>query len=226
MITRKMHYASRNVLLFFLPFIALASCVENTQVDAAGDVPLLDTLVLPTPPQLSFVEVIPRELTDSAKTEIITRLVTKINEDSTLTLVQVPDSVNGLLSGHFRNDSLVMLHLGYGLGQSMKDRTTMRSGSTKRYYFHSDSLIFSEYHCSSWQQTGRCSPVSFSVWSWFYEREVISQEMDENIGPYGGCGCGFGFGRELYTYTAQLDELLAIVKLAKHDASMLREEGK
>lgn len=221
-----MHKAHKTYLVLFLGLMGIVSCVEDLKVGYEDDRTAgLDTLTLPVPPPLSFHDVIPEELSDSAKTEIITRLVTEINEDSTLTFVQVADSLNGLVSGHFRNDSLVMLHLGFGLGYSTKDLPMILSGSAKRYYFHSDSLIFSEYHCSSWQQTGRCSPVSISVWSWFYEREVISQEVDENIGSYGGCGCGFGYDHELYTTTEQLDELLAIVKLAKHDAAVQEEEG-
>lgn len=204
----------KTYIFLLLCLMGLVSCVEHSQINADdSSAEVLDTLTSPAPPLLSFHDVIPEELSDSTKTEIITRLVTEINDDSTLTLVEVPDSLNGPFSCYYRNDSLVMLHLGSGLGYSTKDRPLILSESAKRYYFHSDNLIFSEYHCSSWQQTGRCSPASISVWTWFYEREVISQEMDENIGPYGGCGCGFGY--DSFGYDKRLEEFLGIIKKAQ-----------
>ena len=213
-----MHYTSLKVLLLFLFLIALTSCLESTQGDVEGDVLLLDSLVLTTPPRLSFVEVIPQELTDSAKTEIINRLVHEIDEDTSMVMIEVPDSLNRALFAFYRNDSLVKVRWGLNGPREFlgNERRLLLSGRVKQYYFHSDSLIYREYYCSSWQQTGRCNPVSISVFSWFYERKLISQEIDDNIGYYDGCGCGFVY--DVFTYDKKLDELLELIKNAAFKA--------
>ena len=217
----------KTFLLSLFALSALASCVDTTKIDTENHrLALPDTLVLPETPKRSFYDVIPQELTDSAKTEIITRLVNEIDEDTSMVMIEVPDSLNGALFAFYRNDSLVKIRWGHDGRREISgsERPLLLSGKVKQYYFHSDSLIYSEYHCSSWQQTGRCNPVSISVFSWFYERKVISQKIDDNIGYYDGCGCGFVY--DVFSYDKKLDELLEVIKNAAFKAEAEEEPAR
>ena len=123
--------------------------------------------------QTRFIDIIPENISDSSKTEIIKQLANNIDLDTLLRSKMIPDSLNSNIYAFYRNDTLVKISQG-----------------NMTYYFLKDRLILNRYACSVYQQTGRCNPVSALSAFFFYNNKVISQEHQINIGfPYQVCGC-------------------------------------
>lgn len=168
-----------------------------------------------------FTDLIPQHLSDSAKINLIKHYVKRIENDSTLSHVTLSDSLNVQLHAFYRNDSLVKIIDGSLFPEPFETNLNPLRNRHTSYYFLKDSLIFSHYSCSSWMQTGRCSPVSISIRTSIYLQHILHQEVDNKIGPYVGCGCGFPpFGgqndpRYVAQYFAQIKQVIERVKKAK-----------
>lgn len=137
-----------------------------------------------------FTDVIPENVPDSTKVDMIDQLISVIDKDSSLIEVKTVDSLEIPIVGFFRNDSLVKIIKGTYPGVKFDTRFSALGYRYSVYYFLMDSLIHSRYECNSYQQTGRCNPVFISVDSYYYNRQIISEIVDDQIGPYWSCGCG------------------------------------
>ncbi|MGK0389779.1 MAG: hypothetical protein ACI94Y_002524 [Maribacter sp.] len=139
---------------------------------------------------IQFTDIIPINMPDSSKVEIIEQLVSEIDMDISLTHIDIVDSLNPSIHAFYRNDTLVKIVQGNMPLFAIETFCMMRTNYSQ-YYFHMDSLICAQYKCSRYQQTGRCNPVSIFIHSIVYNSQVIFQEIDDKIGQYYSCGCGF-----------------------------------
>lgn len=137
-----------------------------------------------------FTDVIPEHVPDSTKVFMINQLISDIDNDSSLIEVKTVDSLEIPIAGFYRNDSLVKILKGTFPGVKFDTRLSALGYKYSAYYFLMDSLIHSRYECNSYQQTGRCNPVFISVDSYFYNGQIISEIVDDQIGQYWSCGCG------------------------------------
>ena len=155
-----------------------------------------DSLIIEENNRILFIDIIPENISDSSKTEIINELINEIDTDTSLVHRQANDSINLNIELFYRNDTLVKIINGNYPGLTLKTPNMLNHNYTA-YYFSMDTLICSRYECNSYQQTGRCNPVAISVFSFIYNRKIISQKIDDKIGQYHMCGCGFSSGLKI-----------------------------
>lgn len=122
---------------------------------------------------IRLTDIIPQNISDSSKTQIINQLAREIDIDTLLIFREIPDSINSVIYAFYRNDTLVKI-----------------SQKNMSYYLLKEKLILNRYACNVYQQTSRCNPVSAYSAFFFYNNKIISQEHHINIRfPYQGCGC-------------------------------------
>lgn len=176
-------------LLFCL--LILSSCNEltNNKQKTEDDISQ-DSLSIDDKEQIYFDNIIPKNSSDSSKTETIKRLIQEIDNDTSLIVKEINDSSNSNVYAFYKDDLLVKIINGFkpNIGLFENEPSFMRYHFTE-YYFFMDSLIFSRYECNYQQQTGRCSSVAIRINSYIYKRQIIFQEIDDMIGPYDHCGC-------------------------------------
>jgi len=140
--------------------------------------------------EVLFTDVIPENVPDSVKIDIIDQLVSEIDMDSSLTEIKTVDSLEIPLLGFYRNDSLVKILKGYSPHSDFDAQSKFIDRNYTSFYFLMDTLVFSRQECSNYQQTGRCNPVYISVDSYYYNEQIIAEIVHDQIGQYWSCGCG------------------------------------
>ncbi|MGB0933591.1 MAG: hypothetical protein ACPGU5_04870 [Lishizhenia sp.] len=183
-------FAPKSLFLLFL--LVVVACKEQPTKIKISPKYEMDTALQIVKP-LVFNDIIPDSLSDSLKVIGIIHELKNIENDSVFTTVEYVDSLNVVYSGFFRNDSLFKIikgrHNFYSTFQAEPKITSLYASSYELFYFVKDSLVCSTYRCSSFQQTGRCNPVSISIQTFYYGKQIIAQEIDDNVGMYYGCGC-------------------------------------
>jgi|SRR5690554_146171 len=139
--------------------------------------------------EVLFTDVIPENVKDSVKIDIIDQLVSEIDMDSTLTEIKTVGSLEIPLLGFYRNDSLVKILKGHTPLPDFDAQSKFINRNYTSYYFLMDTLVFSRYECSNYQQTGSCNPVYISIDSYYYNGQIITEIVDDQIGQYWSCGC-------------------------------------
>lgn len=197
--------------------VLLFSCNQNSENELNSAAPLnqkkTDTK------QLSFGDLIPEHLSDSSKLLILKDWVNKIDLDTSLICEKYSDTSGSNIEAFFRNDTLVRIIRGDypGMDGGIKyfDRYKFVS-----YYFHKDTLIQSIYKCSSYQQTGSCSPVSETLIRYYYKDRVFHENHIDEIGDFYSCGCGMSYTRMKHLMpeevsVSQLDYIAKEIKRLK-----------
>lgn len=184
-------FIPKSLFLLFSVVVVFACKEEATKIKISPKY-VMDTAFQIANP-LVFNDVIPDSLSDSLKVIRITHELKNIENDTVFTTIEYLDSLNVIYSGFFRNDSLFKIikgrHNFYSTFQAEPKITSLYANSYELFYFVKDSLVYSVYRCSSFQQTGRCNPVSISIQTFYYGNQIIAQEIDDNVGMYFGCGC-------------------------------------
>lgn len=178
----------RKIFLLILHILMASSCNQSRQENTKNtDDPNSDNDVKK---ELKFTDVIPNNLSDSLKAEVLLDLVTKIDEDTTLIQIQYLDSLGSNILAFYREDSLVKIITGLYPEAINNVKLNVMDINYNAYYFFMDTLISMYYECNRNQHTGRCNPVSASSKFYFYHNKIISQKHDVNIAyPYWACGC-------------------------------------
>jgi hypothetical protein len=178
-------------LLFCLVILCSCNDIRNNKQETEDSISQ-DSLAIDDINQVYFDDIIPKNISDSSKTETIKRLIQEIDNDTSLILKEIIDSSNSNVYAYYKDDLLVKIIKGFkpGVGLFENEPSFMRYHFTE-YYFFMDSLIFSRYECNSFQQTGRCNSVAIRINSFIYNRQIIFQEIVDKIGPYDHCGCDY-----------------------------------
>ncbi len=178
-------------LLFCLAILCSCNDIRNIKQETEDSISQ-DSLAIDDKNQVYFDDFIPKNISDSSKTETIKQLIQEIDNDTSLKVKEIIDSSNSNIYALYKNDLLVKIINGFkpNIGLFENEPSFMRYHFTE-YYFFMDSLIFSRYECNSQQQTGRCSPVAIRINSYIYNRQIIFQEIEDKIGPYDHCGCDY-----------------------------------
>ena len=129
-----------------------------------------DSLIIDETNQIQFADIIPENISDSSKVEIIKQWVNEIDTDTMLIHKRVTDSIHSQIELFYRNDTLVKIIKGHPPGLMLKTPNFLTHNYTA-YYFLMDTLICSKFECNSYQQTGRCNPVAISRSSIIYKRK-------------------------------------------------------
>jgi hypothetical protein len=146
---------------------------------------------------LQFSDIIPDNISDSAKSNKLNEMVKNIEFDTTLTKKNFSDSSDLKITGYFKNDALVKIMMGVFFDNSFGTIPNVTSYDLntyyynfKTYYFFMDKFICLKYECNNYQNTGLCNPVSARSMFYFYFDSVIGQNHNVNIDyPYDACGC-------------------------------------
>ena len=170
----------------FICAVLLVSCtdVESKNINSGDNSVQIDQ----ENETLKFTDIIPENITDSSKAEIIGRLIQDIRLDTTLVRSEFKDSTGILLNAYYRNDTLVQIVKGMHPGPEF-DAIPFWGFNYTVCYFFMDSLIALFDNCSSIQQTGMCNPVSRHSSFYFYGDKIVFETQDSEIGNYVHCGC-------------------------------------
>ncbi len=202
-------------ILFCLLIFVSCQGTEKSKIKS-GNLNNQGSLTIEEPNRIHFNDIIPENISDSSKTEIIRHLVDEIDADTLLLHKHTTDSTNSNIELFYRNDTLVKIVNGNYPGLTLGTPNILNHNYTA-YYFSMDTLICSRYECNSYQQTGRCNPVAISVFSFIYNRKIISQKIDDKIGQYHSCGCGFSSDFGLRTekiIEVNYNEVMRLIEIA------------
>lgn len=175
------------LLICILGFISCAE-VQTEGLNSEASVSA-DSLSIEIAKPLTFTDVIPESLSDTAKVEMIAKLINEVNQDTSLMYLQTTDSLDKVIFALYRADTLVKIIEGAYPYLVLEGALKSLNLNYTEYYFLKDSLIASRYSCSTFKHTAMCNPVSVIVFSIYYNQRIISQAIEDHVSSYPFCGC-------------------------------------